>query len=120
VVTPLGFALKLYEGPGQEWVNNYAAGVLYVVFWCLVAFFFLPRREYVTRIAISVFVVTSVLELLQLWHPSILQQVRASFLGRALIGTTFAWWDFVHYALGSVLGWLWTSRISTFSSLPAG
>jgi hypothetical protein len=120
VVTPLGFALKLYEGPGQNWVNNYAAGMLYVVFWCLVAFLFWPRREYVSRIAISVFVVTSVLELLQLWHPWILQQVRVSFLGRALIGTTFAWWDFVYYALGSMLGWLWLGRISTFSSSPPG
>jgi hypothetical protein len=113
VVTPLGFALKLYEGPGQNWVNNYAAGVLYVIFWCLVAFFFSPRREHITRVAIGVFSVTSVLELLQLWHPAILHQVRASFLGRTLIGTTFAWWDFAHYAIGGVLGWLWMSGIST-------
>ena len=118
VVTPLGFALKLYQGPGHSWVNNYTAGVPYVIFWCLVAFFIWPRSEYVTRIAVGVFSVTSVLELLQLWHPGILQQVRASFLGRTLIGTTFAWWDFAHYAIGSLLAWLWMDRISALHDKP--
>jgi hypothetical protein len=107
VVTPLGFLLKLYSGPAQIWVNNYAAGVLYVIFWCLVLFFVWPRREHITKIAVGVFVVTSLLEVLQLWHPWLLEQIRASFVGRTLIGTTFAWWDFPHYLLGCVLGWLW-------------
>jgi len=45
VITPLGFSLKLYAGPAQNWVNNYAAGVLYEIFWCLVLLFFWPDRE---------------------------------------------------------------------------
>lgn len=106
VITPLGFWFKLYTGPGRAWLNNSAAGTLYEVFWCLVVFFFWPCREFVTRIAVGVFVVTSLLEVLQLWHPWALEQIRATFLGRALIGTTFAWWDFPHYALGCALGWL--------------
>ena len=107
IVTPLGFWLKLYSGPGQEWLNNYAAGALYVVFWCLASFFLWPRRELVARIAIGVFLATSALELLQLWHPWALEQVRATFVGRTLIGTTFAWWDFPHYAIGCASGWFW-------------
>jgi hypothetical protein len=68
------------------------------------------------RIAIGVFVVTSLLEVLQLWHPWALEQARATFLGRALLGTTFAWWDFPHYALGCALGWVWMRGISWRSS----
>ena len=30
--------------PGRDWVNNYAAGVLYELFWCLLLFLFRPRR----------------------------------------------------------------------------
>jgi hypothetical protein len=111
VVTPTGFALKLYAGPGRAWVNNYAAGVAYEIFWCLALFFIWPRRSSTTRIALGVFLATSLLEVLQLWHPWVLEQVRATFLGRALIGTTFSWWDFPHYALGCGLGWLWMRGI---------
>jgi hypothetical protein len=111
VVTPLGFLSKLYAGPARGWFNNYAAGVLYEVFWCLVLFFFWPRRESAMKIAVGVLATTSALEVLQLWHPGLLEQIRATFLGRALLGTTFAWWDFPHYVLGCALGWLWMLKI---------
>ena len=112
VVTPLGFLFKLYAGPGQRWFNNYGAGVLYVIFWCLVLFLIWPRRERAARIAAGVLAATCLLEVLQLWHPPLLEQVRATFLGRALVGTTFAWWDLPHYLLGAALGWWWMRRIS--------
>jgi hypothetical protein len=70
VITPLGFLFKMYAGPAQRWFNNYAAGVLYEVFWCLVLLLFWPRRECISKIAAGVFVVTSLLEVLQLWHLS--------------------------------------------------
>jgi hypothetical protein len=108
----LGFALKLDDGPGQDWVNNYAAGVLYEVFWCLVLFLVWPRPEYITRIAVGVFLVMSLLEVLQLWHPWLLERFRDTFLGKALIGTTFSWWDIPHYVVGCALGWLWMRVIA--------
>jgi hypothetical protein len=111
IVTPVGFSVKLYTGPGQAWVNNYAAGLVYEIFWCLALFLVWPRWSSTARIAAGVFLVTSLLEVLQLWHPWALEQVRATFLGRALIGTTFSWWDFPHYVLGCGLGWLWMRRI---------
>jgi hypothetical protein len=112
LVLPLGFLLKLYPGPGRNWVNNYAAGVLYVVFWCLLFFLLWPRRESTGLIALTVFIATSLLEILQLWHPPLLDAIRATFLGRTLLGTTFSWWDFPHYLLGSVLAWLWMQRLA--------
>jgi hypothetical protein len=112
IVTPLGFALKLYAGPGHRWVSNSAAGVLYELFWCLIVFFIWPRRHNATRIALSVLAATGLVEMSQLWHPWFLEKVRSAFLGKALIGTTFAWGDFPYYALGCVLGWLWIRSIS--------
>lgn len=118
-ITPAGFLLKSYAGPGRNWANNYAAGVLYEIFWCLVLFLFWPASRLVTRIAVGVFLVTCGLEVLQLWHPWVLVQIRATFLGRALLGTTFSWWDFPHYALGSALGWVWMRRLLRRSHGPA-
>lgn len=106
IVTPLGFLFKFYSGPGRWWFNNYGAGLLYEVFWILVVFLFVPGRRYVRRIPVYVFAVTCALEVLQLWHPWFLQEIRSHFLGRALIGTSFVWWDFPHYAIGSIVGWM--------------
>ena len=39
VLTPLGFATKLYHGPAGLWVNNSFGGMFYEIFWCLVAAF---------------------------------------------------------------------------------
>jgi len=117
LVTPLGFLFKFYAGPGHIWFNDYGAGLLYEVFWCLVVFFFMPHRKYITRIALWVFVITCILETLQLWHPHFLQLIRSTFLGAALIGTTFVWLDFPHYILGCLLAWLWMFALSN-SPLP--
>jgi hypothetical protein len=52
---------------------------------------------------------------LQLWHPPFLTAIRATFIGKLLLGTTFAWWDFPHYLLGCVLGWLWLQQLQRMS-----
>lgn len=106
IVTPLGFLFKFYSGPAHFWFNDYGAGLLYEIFWILVVFFFFPKTERLVQIATIVFIITSILEVLQLWHPWLLERIRATFLGRAFLGTSFVWWDFPHYLLGCLLGWL--------------
>lgn len=112
LVTPFGFLCKWYSGPVHTWFNNYGGGVAYEVFWCLVLFFFKPNKKHTTAIAISVFLVTVILEVLQLWQLVFLQELRSFFWGRTILGTTFVWWDFPHYVLGCLLGWLWMRVIS--------
>lgn len=107
IVIPVGFGFKLYSGPGSWWYNNYGAGVLYEIFWILLAFLFFPSKRPANVIPVYVFVTTCILEFLQLWHPPFLQEFRSHFLGSALIGTTFVWWDFPHYVLGCLIGWGW-------------
>ena len=111
-VTPTGFLFKCYSGPAQWWFNDYGAGLLYEIFWCLVVFLWIPRRDRTTHIAVGVFGATGLLETLQLWHPWVLEQIRSTFLGRALIGTTFVGWDFPHYLLGCLIAWCWMRRVS--------
>jgi len=108
LVTPAGFLFKFYSGPAQWWFNDYGTGVLYVTFWVLLVSFLLPDKRWAPRIPVWVFLITSALEILQLWHTPPLEKIRSYFLGRALIGTSFTWWDFPHYAIGSAIGWAWT------------
>ncbi|MFM9817506.1 UNVERIFIED_CONTAM: DUF2809 domain-containing protein [Spiribacter pallidus] len=103
IVTPAGFATKLYEGPLATWVNQSFSGVLYVVFWILVVMFIAPGLQPLA-VALGVFLMTAALEVTQLWQPPWLEAVRGHFLGRTLLGTTFVPSDFVYYAIGTVMG----------------
>jgi hypothetical protein len=104
IITPLGFASKFYTGPDAWWFNNYAGGILYEMFWCFLVILLFP---YATAfwVACLVLGITCLLECLQLWHPLFLESIRSTFIGSTLIGTTFAWWDFPHYAIGCFAGW---------------
>ena len=110
IITPAGFLFKFYSGPAQWWFNDYGAGLLYEIFWILVLFFFLTNERALNKIPIFVFALTSALEVLQLWHFWFLEQIRSTFIGRALIGTSFSWWDFPHYAIGCAIGLMWMKR----------
>lgn len=101
VVTPLGFATKLYAGPGASWVAGYAGGFFYVLFWTFAVLAVRPRAS-PGIVAVWVLAATSALEVLQLWHPPALERVRATFLGHALIGSTFSAWDFLAYTLAAL------------------
>lgn len=118
IVTPLGFLSKFYKGPLDWWFNDYGGGVLYEIFWCLFVFMLIPKRQAVIKIPIWVFIVTCILEILQLWQPLFLQQIRATFWGRMFLGTTFVWWDFPHYVIGCLIGWLWLQKIRKLSENP--
>jgi len=113
-VTALGLGLKHYTGPGRCWVNNFGpASVAYELFFMLLVFLLVPRRSAIVPIAVGVCAGTCILEVLQTWKPPWLEAVRATFLGRTLLGTTFSWWDFPAYVVGCALGWvllLWLSR----------
>ena len=102
VVVPLGFATKFYEGSGSAWVQAHAGGFLYIVFWCLLALVTWPRLSPVV-VGVTVFLTTSILEFLQLWHPPPLQMIRSTFLGQVLLGSYFSWSDFPFYVAGAVV-----------------
>jgi hypothetical protein len=101
IVAPLGLLTKLYAGPGAHWVGAQAGGLLYVVFWSFAALALRPRWS-PARVTVAVAVATSLLEFSQLWHPPFLVGLRASFLGHALLGSTFAWLDFPYYGAGAL------------------
>ena len=103
LVTAAGLAMKRLPGAAGGWPGDHGAGIAYVVFWMLLVLLLRPTLA-IARVAAGVLLVTCGLELLQLWHPPALEAVRGSFLGHALIGSTFSAWDFPHYALGALLG----------------
>ena len=106
VTAAAGIGSKVYDGPGQAWAREHGGGVLYEMFWILAVALVWPRRHGLPWVSIAVLTVTCGLEAAQLWHPPWLERIRATFLGHALLGSTFSWGDFPHYVLGCGLGWL--------------
>lgn len=106
VLVPLGLFTKIYSGAGREWVNNSCGGILYVIFFCLL-FSLIYSKTSPLKICFGVFLVTCLIEILQLWQPSFLVLLRKNFIIQILIGTTFSWIDMVYYFLGSLIAWFW-------------
>jgi len=110
IIVPVGFYSKFYSGPAAGWVNNSLSGVFYELFWCLLIFLFFGNSR-PRIIATFVLIVTCLLEFLQLWHPPFLELIRSNFIGRTVLGNSFAWSDFPYYFIGCGIGWLWMRRL---------
>lgn len=105
ICIPIGFYTKFYSGFGHEWVNNKLGGVFYEIFWCLV-FYILLNKSKPLNIAIWVFIITSILEFVQLLNTTLLDIIRSNFIGQTMIGNSFAWNDFPYYIIGSLIGYI--------------
>jgi hypothetical protein len=106
LLVPVGLATKRYTGPGAAWVSDSVGGLLYVVFFVVLALAIRPRWS-PAAVALTVLAITCTLEVLQRWHPAWLAPIRAHFLGHALLGSTFAWMDFPYYLAGALLGYVY-------------
>lgn len=117
ILIPVGFSSKLYSGIGHEWINNKLGGVFYEIFWCLVIFILLPKSKPL-RIAIWVFIITCILEFVQLLDNTLLEIIRSNFIGQTIIGNSFTWSDFPYYVVGSVLGYLILKKLEKYKLQP--
>ncbi|NER00206.1 MAG: DUF2809 domain-containing protein [Cyanothece sp. SIO2G6] len=92
-----------YQGWGKTWVNDSSGGILYEIAWILAIGLVWPRLRS-RNIALGVFCVTATIEFSQL--IPLPKALVSNLIWRLLIGTTFVWWDFPHYAVGCLIGWL--------------
>lgn len=112
---PVGLAVRFLTIPNFAWLNDLLGSVCYEIAWCVLAFAVWPQRRAVWQIPLWVFGLTCAIEFLQLWHPAWLDAIRATIPGRLVLGNTFVWFDFVHYVVGSAIGWLWLRAIWRWS-----
>ena len=108
-ILPVGYAVRFSQG-GAEWMHDIGGSLAYQIFWILLVMVCYPKAS-VMRVAIGVFLASCAIEFLQLWKPPLLQAIRATLLGRLVLGNTFTWSDFPPYAVGSVLGWAWVNAL---------
>ncbi|TFH03006.1 MAG: DUF2809 domain-containing protein [Calditrichales bacterium] len=107
---PVGFLSKMVSTGYWSWIGDHLAGALYEIFWILLVYLFFSDKVNILILPLTVFSITCLLEITQLWHPPWLAIIRETYPGKILIGTTFSWWDFPFYAIGSLGGWIWLRR----------
>lgn len=99
----LGAGSFLMRGTILDVFADYAGGFLYVLGWIFFALMLAPRLAPLL-VCVVVLLGTCVIEVMQLWHPPILEVARSALLGRILLGSTFVWTDFLAYAAGAFIG----------------
>lgn len=104
ILPPLGLLTKTHLGSGYEFVNNYLGGVIYVVFFIVLASLVFPKASPL-KMSLIVLCITSLFEFTQLIQIDFLNRLRQSFIIRALIGSVFNIIDFVFYLAGATLGY---------------
>lgn len=109
-IIPLGYGVRFSQGWLPNDLHDALGSIAYEVFWILLVQLLYPKIPPL-RIAIAVSLATCAIEVLQLWQPSWLQALRATFPGRLVLGNTFSWSDFPPYFIGSAIGWLWLERL---------
>ncbi|MDX2231757.1 MAG: DUF2809 domain-containing protein [Leptolyngbyaceae cyanobacterium bins.349] len=103
LIMPLGYRIRF---AGNAWWNDFFGSVAYEIFWVLLVLLIWPRLS-VAKVAIAVALVTCLIEFLQLWQDPTYLALRATFVGRLVLGNSFVWSDFPSYFVGSLAGWLW-------------
>jgi hypothetical protein len=105
LIIPLGYSVRFSTSLGLPLLQDIIGSLAYQILLMFLIAFFYPRVSLV-KIAVWVCVASCVGELLQLWQPPLLQTIRATWIGRIVLGNTFTVLDFPPYVVGSFLGWL--------------
>jgi hypothetical protein len=111
VVLPLGYLVRFSQGPAPEWFNDAFGSIAYEFFWLFLVLLVFPKASPL-RVAISIFLATCAIEFLQLCQLQPLSTLRATFVGRLVLGNTFNWTDFPAYFVGCVLGERWVELLN--------
>ncbi|MCX6327203.1 MAG: DUF2809 domain-containing protein [Bacteroidia bacterium] len=103
ILIAIGLLTKVYSGIGNEFVTNYLGGVIYVLFFIVLASLVFPKASPI-KISLIVLCITCLLEFTQLIHIPTLELFRKNFIFRALFGSTFNPYDFIGYFVGALSG----------------
>ncbi|MDX2241883.1 MAG: DUF2809 domain-containing protein [Leptolyngbyaceae cyanobacterium bins.302] len=107
IIVPAGYLIRF---AGNEWWHDFLGSVTYEIFWVLLVALFLPRVA-LWKVAIAVLLTTCLIEFLQLWQNPAYLALKATFIGRLVLGNTFLWADFPSYFVGTFVGWLWARSL---------
>jgi Protein of unknown function (DUF2809) len=107
---PLGYGVRFY-GSSPAWFQDALGSIVYEIFW-IVLWLACRPKALPLRVSGTVFLLTCSLEFLQLWHPPLLQLIRATLPGRLVLGNTFSWTDFPAYGAGSLAGYFWVKALT--------
>jgi glycopeptide antibiotics resistance protein len=103
IVVVLGLASRHFQDQLPAIIGQYAGDTLWAVMVFLLCSFLAPRTRGTMRAALALAIAVSV-ELSQLIHTPVLDELRSTTLGHLVLGRGFVATDLICYALGVALG----------------
>ena len=106
IIVLLGVGSFLLRGTSVDGLANFAGGALYVIALIFFILTLAPKysqRQHRIPLCTFAFLFTCAIEFLQLWHPPILESIRATLPGRLVLGNTFSGIDFPAYFVGALV-----------------
>lgn len=104
-VLPLGYFVRFSKGLHAPLLQDIGGSLAYQILLMFGVAFLFPRLP-LMKCALGVFAFSCGVEFLQLWQAPFIQEIRSTWPGRVILGTTFNRWDFPPYALGCGIGWI--------------
>ena len=104
-IIPLGYFVRFSKGLNAPLLQDIGGSLAYQILLMFGIAFLFPRLS-LAKCALGVFAFSCAVEFLQLWQAPFILEIRATWPGRVILGTTFNGWDFPPYALGCFLGWI--------------
>lgn len=102
-IIPFGYGVRFSGTLNAPLLQDIVGSLAYQVLLMMVVAFLCPILSPM-KCAVGIFFTSSAIEFLQLSASPFLVAVRATWLGRVVLGNTFLWEDLPPYAVGSVLG----------------
>ena len=103
VCLPFWISTKFYNGPNEELVRNYLAGILLVITWGVIVQLIRPNlNERVLLIAILL--VFTAFELACWQVPGLFSQVSVTMFDRTIIGSPCSLHKIPYYGVGAFIG----------------
>jgi hypothetical protein len=104
-IIPLGYFVRFSKGLNAPLLQDIGGSLAYQILLMFGVAFLFPRLS-LAKCAVGVLAFSCAVEFLQLWQAPFILEIRATWPGRVILGTTFIWADFPPYALGCLLGWI--------------
>jgi hypothetical protein len=103
IVIILGLASRRYGELLPKWLAAYSGDVLWGLMVYLIVGFLLPKQR-IFHTALTALVLSTLIEISQLYHAAWIDAIRGYKVGGLILGYGFLWSDIICYAFGIGLG----------------
>jgi len=115
LIVPIGYATRKLPHLFHPFIAEFGGDTLWAAMFVFLFRAIWPKPA-LWKIALYTYLFTVAIEISQLYHAVWIDKIRATFLGKMLLGSGFLWSDLLCYLTGVVFAWLIATFADKYSS----